>query len=210
MRKGTVLRLHGFGVFDFIAKNGLLILILLGLTLGIVFGVFFGDGIQMISLYTKNHLSRYLQMRTEHSFFRIMLDSFMAQLFSLLLLFAAGTSMLGAVFVPVTATGKGVLFGAFTAFIYSEYAVKGIAFHAILILPPTVILLIAYLLAARESFQFSVVMAKMTFSGTHTDNLGGYFKNYCGRYCFLIIAILLSAVLDAVLSVLLFGKFGLL
>lgn len=209
MKKGTVLRLRGFGIFDFVSKNGLLLLMVFLISCGIILGIFLENKIRFLSLYMESYLSRYLQMRTGHTFFRIMLDSYMSLLFSMLVLFAAGSSMLGAVLVPAAAIAKGVLLGAFPAILYSQYSVKGIAFFAVLVLPSAFLFLIVYLLAVRESFQFSVMMARLSFSGTGNCDLSGQFRNYCGRYLILSVSAVVAAILDAVLSLSLTGRFGL-
>ena len=209
MKKGTVLRLRGSGLFSFISQNGLLLFLILLLSAGIVLGVFLQSRVRFLSMYTESYLTRYIQMRSEHTFFRIALDSYLSALFSMLLLFAAGSSMLGSVLVPVAAITKGVLLGAFPALLYSQYAVKGIAFHAVLVLPPALLFLIVYLLSVRESFQFSVMMARLSLSGTGCGDLSGHFKNYCGRYLVLSLFAIFTAVFDAVLSLSFMGRFGL-
>ena len=209
MRRGTVFRLRGFGFFDFVSKNGLLLLIVFLISAGIILGVFLEGKVRFLSIYTESYLSRYLKMRTGHTFFRIMLDSYMSSLFSMLIIFAAGSSMLGAVLVPAAATAKGVLLGALPAVLYSQYSVKGIAFFAVLVLPSAFLFLIVYLLSVRESFQFSVMMARLSLSGTGNCDLSGQFRNYCGRYLVLSVSAVITAVLDAVLSLSLMGRFGL-
>ena len=209
MKKGTVLRLRGFGFFEFISKNGLLLFLIFLLSAGIFLGVFLQGRVRFLSLYIKSYLTRYIELRSGQSFFRIAVDSYLSALFSMLLLFAAGSSMLGSVLVPIAAITKGVLLGAFPAVLYSQYAVKGIAFHAVLVLPSALLFLIVYLLSVRESFQFSVMMARLSLSGTGSCDLSGHFKNYCGRYLILSIFAVLSAVLDAVLSLSFMGRFGL-
>ena len=154
----------------------------------------------MISKYSATYVERFVSLRSGESFLSVALSSFMGSALVLLVIFAAGTSMMGVVLVPFLAVLRGVFYGGVSALLYSEYAVKGIAFNAVLIVPSAFIFVVALLLAARESVRFSLLIAKMSLPGSPSVNLAFDFKNYCGRYLFIALIALASALTDAVLS----------
>lgn len=200
MRKGTVLSLKNFRFAEFIAKNNILVMLVLLFIAGIIFGIFSEQKISFLSDYASAYLDDFINDRTGASFFSVTLESFMSFCVVLLVIFASGTSMLGVLLVPVTAVFRAVLYGAVSAILYSQYSVKGIAFNAVLIVPSALIFIFSLLLAARESVKFSVIILKISFPGTPAVNLSFDFKNYCGRYLFILLIALLSAIIDAVLS----------
>lgn len=200
MQKGKVLSLKNFKFMDFVARNNILTIFVVLIAGGIAVGIFTQSKIQLISEYSADYLERFIALRSGESFVSVALSSFMGSALVLLLLFAAGTSMLGVVLVPLLTAVRGMFFGGVSALLYSQYAVKGIAFNAVLIIPSAFVFVIALLLAARESMRFSVLIAKISLPGSPSVNLAFDFKNYCGRYLFIALIVLASALVDAVLS----------
>lgn len=200
MQKGKVLSLKNFKFMDFVARNNILTILVVLIAGGIAVGIFTQSKIQLISEYSADYLERFIALRSGESFVSVALSSFMGSALVLLLLFAAGTSMLGVVLVPLLTAVRGMFFGGVSALLYSQYAVKGIAFTAVLIIPSAFVFVIALLLAARESMRFSVLIAKISLPGSPSVNLAFDFKNYCGRYLFIALIVLASALVDAVLS----------
>lgn len=200
MQKGKVLSLKNFRFAEFVAKNNILTILVVLITAGVTVGIFTESKLQVLSRYSASYIERFIALRSGESFASVALNSFMSSALVLLVLFAAGTSMLGVVLVPILAAVRGVFFGGVSALLYSQYSVKGIAFNAVLIIPSAFIFVIALLLAARESMRFSILMAKISLPGSPSVNLALDFKNYCGRYLFIALIALASALTDAVLS----------
>lgn len=200
MRKGKVLSLKNFKLTEFVTKNNILAVLVVLIVAGVSVGIFTESRIQVLSNYSTTYVERFIALRSGESFFSVALSSFMSSALVLLVLFAAGTSMLGVILVPFIAALIGLFYGGISALLYSEYSVKGIAFNAVLIVPSAFVFLIALLLAGRESMRFSLLMAKITLPGSPSVNLAFDFKNYCGRYLFIAFILLASALTDAVLS----------
>ena len=200
MRKGKVLSIKNFKLTEFVTKNNILAVLVVLIIAGVSVGIFTESRIQVLSNYSTTYVERFLALRSGESFLSVALSSFMSSALVLLMLFAAGTSMLGVILVPFIAALIGLFYGGISALLYSEYSVKGIAFNAVLIVPSAFVFLIALLLAGRESMRFSLLMAKMTLPGSPSVNLAFDFKNYCGRYLFIAFILLASALTDAVLS----------
>ena len=200
MRKGKVLSLKNFKLTEFVTKNNILAVLVVLIIAGVSVGIFTESRIQVLSNYSTTYVERFIALRSGESFLSVALSSFMSSALVLLVLFAAGTSMLGVILVPFIAALIGLFYGGISALLYSEYSVKGIAFNAVLIVPSAFVFLIALMLAGRESMRFSLLMAKMTLPGSPSVNLAFDFKNYCGRYLFIAFILLASALTDAVLS----------
>lgn len=200
MRRSTVVNLNRVKFAQFLGKNHLIIL----LTLMFVFGVAGGSVTiaksQNILKLSEYFLNIYLSQRTGVSFFSVLFGSFFTSLLTLLFVFVSGASMLGVITVPIWVALRGFLYGTVSSYLYSEYSVRGIAFNAVMVIPSAVVFVISFLLAAKESVKFSVIMAKLTLPRSKPVNLYIDFRNYCARYTFFCVAILISALIDAVLS----------
>lgn len=200
MKKGTVLSLKNLRFADFMAKNNILVILVILFIIGIAAGTFSCSKVSALSDYSEAYLKRFISERTDASFISVTLDSFMGSTLTLLLTFAAGTSMLGVILVPLISLLRGALYGGVSSILYSEYSVRGIAFNAVLIIPASIIFIISLILASRESVKFSLVIAKLSLPGSPSVNLSVDFKNYCGRYLFICLLVLASALVDAVMS----------
>ena len=135
MQKGKVLSLKNFRFAEFVAKNNILTILVVLITAGVTVGIFTESKLQVLSRYSASYIERFIALRSGESFASVALNSFMSSALVLLVLFAAGTSMLGVVLVPILAAVRGVFFGGVSALLYSQYSVKGIAFNAVLIIP---------------------------------------------------------------------------
>lgn len=199
MKKGTVLSLKKIRLSEFIIKNNVLVLLVLLFIAGIAVGTFAGERIVGLSDYSADYLERFVAERSDASFLSVTLNSFAGSALVLLAVFAAGTSVLGVVLVPIAAAVRCVLYGSVSALLYSQYSVKGIA-NAVLIIPAEIIFAISLLLAARESVGFSLGMARLTLPSAPPVNLSADFRSYCSKYILICLLTLLSAIIDAVMS----------
>ena len=200
MKKGTVLSLKKIRFSEFIMKNNVLVLLVILFIAGIAAGTFAGKKIAGLTDYSAEYLERFVAERSNASFLSVTVNSFAASALVLLAVFAAGTSVLGVVLVPIAAAARCVLYGSVSALLYSQYSVKGIAFNAVLIIPAEIIFAVALLLAAKESVKFSLDMARLTLPSAPPVNLSADFRSYCSKYILICLLTLLSAITDAVMS----------
>ncbi|MEE1161147.1 MAG: hypothetical protein U0K70_03700, partial [Acutalibacteraceae bacterium] len=115
MQKGKVLSLKNFKLADFVARNNILTILVVLIAGGIAVGIFTQSKIQLLSEYSADYLERFIALRSGESFVSVALSSFMGSALVLLLLFAAGTSMLGVVLVPLLTAVRGMFFGGVSA-----------------------------------------------------------------------------------------------
>ncbi len=209
MQKGRVLSLRRFGIAEFLSRNAFLISILAVLILGIVFGIFLFDNFENVSDYSAKYITEYITKRTDTSFLKILAVSFVESFAVLFIFFILGSSLFGIITVPFAVAVKGFLQGSITAYIYSQYALKGIAFNAIIYIPSTILFLMVLLLASRESIKFSLKITGLTIPKTMPSNLAFDFKDYSIKYLLYMALCLLSALIDSVLAVSLMKYFSL-
>ena len=201
MKKGKVLNLRGINNFlEFVRLNNLILLLTLFLIIGFVFGVFTLNKYSFSQTYAQNFVTEFIADRTNSNILKITFVSFISSMFFMVASFVGGTSIIGMVLVPCFVAVKGYLYGIVSALLYSEYSLKGIAFHAVILMPSALIFIIAYLFSSRESVRFSLIMGKLTLPITVPANLSYDFKNYCGKNLLFCLLVLLSALTDAVIS----------
>ncbi len=210
MHYGTVLKLRGYkSFFSFLQNNYWLLISATFFVVGLAFGVFSFGKYTLVLEWSKDFISEFIVLRSSSSFLKVVVDSFLSSMLFIVLIFICGTSLFGLGLVPVFVTVRGFLYGSVTALLYSEYSLKGIAFHAVLVMPSAVFFIIALIIAAVESIRFSFVFSRLTLPNSMPVNLSVNFKRYCYKYLLLCILILLSAVADALISCNFLSKFSL-
>lgn len=197
MRRGTVLSLKRLGLSEFIVKSNISVLLTLLLAAGVAAGAASGNGLKGFSELSLEYFGRFITERTDTSFPAVFIGSFVSRAIILMLVFAMGTSLLGVVLAPAAAVFHCMLYGSFSATLYSEYSVRGIAFNAVLVIPCETIFAVALLLAVRESVKLSLVVAGLTLPNTPAGNLSADFRAFCNKYLLICLPVLLSALAEA-------------
>lgn len=200
MKRSTVLDLKHLRFLDGFAKNRLLIVLALSFVLGLIIGTVTYSKSELSVTIAEDALTEFIADRAGESFLSIFFSAVFSGLLFMLTLFLSGTSLLGIVLSPLLVALRGFMYSNMAAYLYSSYGVKGIAFHAVIIIPPAVIFSLALLLAARYSISFSSVIARLTLPRSAPASLYEDFRRYCIRYSLLILLIIFSSLIDAVLS----------
>ncbi len=200
MRKGIIVNLKRIKLLDFITVNHIFILMCAIFIAGVAVGSVIYPENKTVSELTIGYFESYIKYHGSVSFISKILFSFLTYLIVLLLLFLSGTSMLGLVVVPFITCWQGIIFGNLTSFLYSEYALKGIAFNAIILVPSCLIFSVCSFFAARESINFSLLLARLSLPRTKPANIYIDFKKYSGKYLLFVAVCLLAAIVDILLS----------
>ncbi len=197
MRKTTVVRLRGAKFFDAVNQNYTLLLMLLSVLVGVVIGALkIKNADTEVFLSIAQKLDNYVALRQDKSIFVVFLKTIFSWLPFVATAFLCGTSLAGMATVPLVVGYFGYTYGIISAYLYTTFSIKGIGFCLLVILPANVIISFALMLACRESFAFSLLMAKLalrTKGGTH---IYFDFKNYCLRYLFVLLILLSSSLVD--------------
>lgn len=198
---GRVINLRGFNnVYKTISKNKEIIILVLIFLSSVLFGVLRFKGESNNELIV-SYLSRYVEMRLNSSFFKIFISSFLTSLCWIVLILILGTSVFGVINVPLILAVFGFFCGNISAFLYSNYSLKGIAFHSVMMLPCELFCIIALLLCSVSTIRFSIKIINLTFSKTVPYSLYNDFKICCYHHLIFSIFILISSLIDALLSV---------
>lgn len=209
MNKGKVFSLRRMHSVRYLVKNKVIFLLLLLFVFSLLFGVVFFSKNSSAQQTAKDLCEQYIAHRTHTRFwtvfFKTLGDSFLLMVFA----FFIGSSLFGMVSAPLYIGYCGFWFGTMSAYLYATYALKGIAFYAIAVLPAAVVFLMGLLFAAKESILFSFVVAKQTLPKSVPTGLYHSFKNYCVRYVGVALLGVASSVLDALLSVFFLKNFTL-
>lgn len=201
MQRGTVLNLRGLKkVFEVFSANSRLIILTLFFAFGFLAAVFTFGKNEEIVLMANNYIEEFISSRANVGFFALLVHSFLNSMLFLVLCFICGSSMLGVILVPLLVFLKGFVYGAVTAVLYFEYSLKGIAFHAVVIMPPAILFIIALILAAMEAIRFSLFLARQTLPQSVPTSLSLVFKRFCFKFLIFSSIVLMSALLDAFIS----------
>lgn len=200
MQKGRVLSLKRFSIFENLKTNTFLITITLLFTIGLLIGVFSQNDFLFLKNFSTEYIAEYISLRNAKGFGNIFLNSLLNFLREIFVLFLLGTSFFGIVMVPLVLLFKGIILGGATAYLYSTFSLKGIAFNAVIIIPPTLIFLIILFLCSRESVRFSIKLSCLTLPKGLPVNLSSDFKDYTVKYLILALGTIVCALIDAIIS----------
>lgn len=145
------------------------------------------------------------QNKTDSSFFYIMLNSLGSSVLFLLLIFLSGFSAIGQIVPCIVLFAKGLSLGSCVGYFYLTYQFKGLLYVIVIIIPSTLIILLALFLSAKESIRLSNLLFG-TFLEKNTISFKTL-KLYIIKNLILICFLLVSAILDGILSVLFAGIF---
>ncbi|MBE6732603.1 MAG: hypothetical protein E7561_01230 [Ruminococcaceae bacterium] len=202
MKRSRVLSLNKSGFTNYLYKNRILLLLALFFALGIIFGVTLLQKSDVTSSISKVLFERYLSNRANPLFIHIFFKYLLSSVVLLFLIYISGTSFIGVVLSPFMMLGIGYFLGGFLGYVYHLHSIKGIAFNAIMIIPASIFLIIAFLLSAKDALNFSYELLKLTFnSGYCSGNIFELFKGYCRRYLLFLILPIVSAIIDALFSI---------
>ena len=116
-------------------------------------------------------------------------------------IFLAGSCMVGGIIVPAIILLRGALYGIIMGYTCFNYGLTGIVFNLLILIPPAVIWALALILSARESFGFSICLARLVLPESNSGRLDKDFKIYCLRQLFVLLFFLLGAFIQTLMAV---------
>ncbi|MBO4693652.1 MAG: hypothetical protein J5659_04610 [Clostridia bacterium] len=201
MKPGGVVSLKRINSFSFIFKNKLYLLMCLSMVAGVITGSLSlaGNGsAKSLFSYLFNY---YINTRQDVGFFKVFISSFFYYTQAGIFFFIIGTSIVGVILSPLLCCVLGIYFSGIAAFAYNKYALKGIAFNAIILVPVVVFVFVFAFVAAKEAFCFSNVIIRITLPKSRPANISGEFKIYSGKFIIVLLLCILAAIIDAAVSV---------
>lgn len=206
MRKGLTVSLRKLKMLNYVTLNKIFILLCLFFICGITIGSAIYSKNEYLIKLSKSVFDNYLTVHTKHWAYVLSVTFF--KLFAVLTLyFLSGTSMLGIVVVPFLMLWQGIISGNLSSFLYTTYELKGIAFNAVILLPPSIIFTLCSFSAARESINFSLLLAMLTMPKSKPANIYTDFRKYCGKFIIILSVTLSSSILDLILNLLFLNFF---
>ena len=201
MQRGTVVNLKHFKIgFDFLRQNWKLILLTLCFIVGIILATFSTNKSGYIFKQLKLASQNFIELRLSKDFLKIFLKSFLIDFVFLLAIFVLGSSINGITLVPVIIGIKGYLLGNLIGYIYSVYELKGIAFCALIVIPPSIISVICLFNFSKFAMCFSLRVISVTMPNTLNKNLNLQFKQFVKLLFIYLLPIIFSALCDGWLS----------
>ena len=199
MKPGGVVSLKKVNIVTFFGKNKLLILMISVFITGFfISSVFFsGSKAEVIS---KAIYNSFIADRKGASFLSILFATLLKYVIVAVVCFMAGASVGGVVLSPIICCSVGLYFGTLTSYFCSAFALKGVAFNSVILIPPAIIFSLCILFLAKEAFIFSSVLLRMTFPNSRAMNISAEFKIYCGKFLLIIIFVFIASIVDAAIS----------
>jgi len=200
MNKSRVVSIKNLHFFDSLLKNKIILLMCIMLIAGIFAGALLFSKSDATANLAEDLLKDFLKKRQGAAFLSITVSSALVFLGVALVTFIFGTSMMGIVLLPISLFFLGYFYGSFSALLYANHSIKGVAFNAVIVIPPLAIFLIGLIVTVKYAFDYSLILSKLTLQRGTPKNLCNDFKFYCGKYLILVFIILIASIVDAILN----------
>lgn len=208
MRPGGVVSLKRLNKFGFLQKNKLLFFMCIVFVVGIAIGSLSVTRGTRAANFASYLFERYFTRRHELKFFGIFTAALAKNLLSSLIFFILGASIIGVIASPIFCVILGMYFGGVASYVYSQFALQGVAFNSVILVPSALAFCACSFFAAKESFEFSTVLLKLTMPKSRPLNVSAEFKIFCGRVLIISLCYAAAALIDAAVSVLFIRYFG--
>ena len=206
MKKGIILNLNKFKLLDYVTRNKILIFLCALYILGILISTILLTENNQIFNNAKVFLEEYILLYKTSNFLNNFFMTFLRYAAILVLYFMFGTSMFAIALIPFLILWQGLWFGAVVMQLYKIYGIYGIAFNAIILIPPTVIFVLCCFFAAKYSLNFSISIAKLSLPKAKPATLQDNFNKYSSVYLIIVCVIIVCSLIEILLN-LLFLKF---
>ena len=206
MKKGIILNFKKIRLIDNLFINKYYILLCAVFILGIIVGTIVFDNGNFLTQNTKDFFECFIKDHSELKLVTRFFTCVSKYILILVLYFVSGASLLGVAITPFITFWQGTFVGSISSYMYSTYKLVGIAYNAIVFVPPLAIFTVCCFFAARYAIDFSLGIAKLTLPRSRPISLYSVFKNYCVKYLIFFICATVCTSIEIILNIL-FLKF---
>lgn len=208
MKKGIIVNLRPLKLLNYVKLNKTFMALGLLFIVGVIVGSVWLTQNNWLTDITKSFLESFISLHKNASFFSKLYSSSIKYVVILILYFVTGTSMFGVAVTPFILTWQGIITGNIVSLLYSQYSLHGIAFNAIILIPPCSIFTVCCFFAAKYAIEFSLNIAKTTMPNSRPITLHNYFKEYCIKYLIILSITIVCALIEIILNILFLNFFN--
>lgn len=146
----------------------------------------------------KSFLINYISRKNSISVLECLLDSSFLTFIIPIFTFVLGLCAVGGPIIIATPTFVGIVVGMATGIFYSQYALQGLGYCALVVMPCTAITVGTLLKCCNESINMSFEIIYMIIGGKNSATKTNELKEYCLKYLVLCVPFVLAAVLNTV------------
>ncbi len=199
---------ENFSLKRFISLYGLQLFFFCSFVFGVVWGaVSYKEASKEFLSHLDFLFVTNLESRLSLTAFECFCSSFSSAFIFIFAAFLLAFTLWGVPVLPVLCALKGYGVGVCASYMVSAHSISGVGFYILVILPGTILFLLAFVLALKESFSHSLSMFKSYAFGANTlSNLN--LKNFLFRYLVVLIIVSFSSIIDMILWILFANMFN--
>ena len=138
--------------------------------------------------------------RASQSAWSTFLHSFVAVLPFFGVSFLLGLCAAGVFLIPLIPFFRGLGLGATMGYLYTTHGWQGVAFCALLIIPPALLSSVALISACREALRFSISLCGQMLPHGKSQRMWPAFRRYLLRFLMLLFLLCVAAAVDMLFS----------
>ena len=152
----------------------------------------------------KNFFINYISEKSGKTFFECLFECLLLIFLIPVFSFITGLCAVGGPIIIAIPTLVGIVVGMTIGILYSQYALQGLGYSALVIIPSTAIVISTLLKCCDESINMSLDIIYMIIGGNNSNIKTNKLKEYCLKYLVLCVPFVLAGVINTV-SFKLFG-----
>lgn len=150
----------------------------------------------------------YISEKNENTIWECLIETSLLILIIPLFSFVAGLCAIGGPIIIAIPTVVGIIVGMATGILYSQYALQGLGYSALIIMPGAAIVIGTLLKCCNESLNMALEIMCIISGGSHSNNRTNELKDYCLRYLVLSVPFILAGALNTICFKLFGGLFS--
>jgi len=186
-------------------KNKLTVILSLIFLLSMATGSFCVNFVKSDNPMNANNLfNSFLNKRETGTFTSILLSTFLSDFMIFAVLFLFGICIIGVPAGFIILIIKGLGTGYTAGYLYTSFGFNGFLFDLLIIFPPALFTIFIYIMATKESIEFSKTLLRIIIPDAKIYSLSSEFKIYLLRFTVLLLCLFITAAIDSTLTVLFF------
>ncbi len=178
---GRVYSIKKFNLLSIKPKDKEQLLFIIIVLIGIITGAFLFSQNMGCGKIAEYLFKRILYIHSIKKQIKVFLSVLLQYMIICITIYIFGVSVIGVVTIPFLILFYGFLTGDLLSYVFSSYELKGIAFNAVILIPPAIIFTIGLIFLAKTTFEFSLSLSNIIIKKRSSTHIYSDFSVLCKK-----------------------------